>query len=803
MIQPPTVGMWSVSFVDINMTRFLSILFLACCTAFGATGTVKWATVLDDGGQMKICVEGLSTGGTYAFGLGSNNTITDSTAKLLLTVNSPGNNDPSGGSVSTNVTTRKIAGTAYYRKTFPNEAQAQEAETNVTDVVLWVMLSDFVAREDVLASVDIAAGFYTQGGNPNLAFSSASCTNESQLSLVQARPIPFWKMVPYQLVGNSITCKVAVAQYFGQLGRPVRAVEFWGVGTVSGATTAHGFATELTWFPDDLDATPIPVYAHILDCSGFTQGEPFRLHYKIHSWVGFALDTSDGVNTERDSDYGPLEMICNKNGTYNSGGFATLDPDNGNDGTGIVYSTEAAAYAGNKPYQTSGAAANAIGVYNNGLGTNTHQNGVILATNKGFTLWGTSLTSRSASRTWLTIKPRSDVPYGDVGGPWISGRLNSQTGNKTIKLKIEGIGLGWTSNDSPIDQGYGEVWLDRCWAGTNQGNAAFWVRFHTNLWVTRTKSYAWRVGLGNSVSQEKSFLKMWGNTFIRFGGMTNTSTWTPVVFAGNLIQPPAGEPQQYQFANDTDPLAINDPFFYGFNRMYGASADPAVYAMKVGINGNIQKGGALVQNVIEVSRHGSGIPFDIMASNKASEKCTNVLRWNNTTLGVTHDPFLIDAATNSAAAAVTAAWYSIKNNIDADLEMGADTKSATGIPGPPYNRWSLFYMVGSSGNTSAEIANGIFTPGGTINKWFNGLNFLDLSAGNVSQFRFVSNLSAYDGGGGSGNGNYRVQSHSPILTPGLAKDFLFKFDIEGNNRGAFDPPGAYSSANPKKGGFFF
>lgn len=755
-----------------------------------ANGDIQYGTVLHGGGQMQFSASGLSTNGTFAFGLTSTANLTNilesAFAKLLITVNSPGYNDDG----STNATSRTIFGTSSYRYTYPSQAYPYVLVTN-SAAVFWVNLSEPICSEDVVTSVTTLSGLYTQGGTPTAAYSSGTATNLSTLSVARARPLAMWADVPYQLVGGSYTCRVVAFQYFGRQGRSVRAVEFWGVGANSAAASAHVFVTSPTIDLTQNDPTPVEEWVGVVSNSAFTQGETIKYYFKIYPWIGVALDASDGVNTERDADYGPLYMKCNKSGTYNVGAFAAVDPTNGNDGTGTTYSTQAAAEAGN-PYATIGAAMTAAGAFNNSTyGTNSYQACTILLTNGTHNWWGATVTSRSASETWCIVTHRSDVAR---GSPALLTRSTSQTGNKTMKLKLDGIGIANTANSTLLDNGYGETWLNNVWIGTNTGSSAKISDFHTNIWVWHSTNFAWRVGLVNTISQAKSFVKIRGMTMYRGGGTTNTTTFSPALLIGCLIQPPASEPQQIQFANDNDILIPNDPCIWAFNRYYGA--DSLVYPFKLGIGTNILKGAAVVQNVIEASKSGAGIPFDVMYSDKENEVCTNFLSWHNTIIAVYHAPFVLSAYTN-----VTAAFYEDKNNLYGDWEVGADTKNSFTMPGPPYARWDQFYSVGSSGNASAEIANGVVIPGGATTLWFSGLNFFEQTIGNISRFYFVSNLSAYDSGGGAGSGNYRLQSRSPLVVANNER--ILAYDIEGIPRGGFDPPGAYASASPRKGGMFF
>ena len=65
---------------------------------------------------------------------------------------------------------------------------------------------------------------------------------------------------------------------------------------------------------------------------------------------------------------------------------------------------------------------------------------------------------------------------------------------------------------------------------------------------------------------------------------------------------------------------------------------------------------------------------------------------------------------------------------------------------------------------------------------------------------WVSNYST--SGTSAGSGNYSLSSSSSAINMGQ-RDWLLPYDLSGNARGRFDPPGAYSSASPRKGGGFF
>jgi len=66
-----------------------------------ATGTIKNLSIDSSGWILNVTVEGVSTGGTYAFGLGTNND--PSTSKIALTLTSEGYSNGSLGTKSRTV----------------------------------------------------------------------------------------------------------------------------------------------------------------------------------------------------------------------------------------------------------------------------------------------------------------------------------------------------------------------------------------------------------------------------------------------------------------------------------------------------------------------------------------------------------------------------------------------------------------------------------------------------------------------------------------------------------------------------
>jgi hypothetical protein len=121
------------------MTKFFTKIFLIgllliisfgfAGKTFAATGDITAVRIIKDtcsvgitcnGWVAEIDITGLATGGTYNFGMGTNNDPTN--AKIVFTLTSHGY-DTSGNATTI---TRTIYGTQWLRKAYPNNAVADE-----------------------------------------------------------------------------------------------------------------------------------------------------------------------------------------------------------------------------------------------------------------------------------------------------------------------------------------------------------------------------------------------------------------------------------------------------------------------------------------------------------------------------------------------------------------------------------------------------------------------------------------------------------------------------------------------------
>lgn len=257
-------------------TKLFTLLFavLLCqMTAFAATGDITAVTILGDsthnGFAASIVITGLSTGGTYAYGLGANNA--PSGAKIVFTVTSPGF-DSSGAATTVS---RTVYGTTCMRQTYQTSLGSNATnglstpcnppspqESGSSPVTVEVALSEFIYATDTVASVTIGSGFYTQAATPNNACAACvSVTNSS--TLVYPKPIGGRATIPNQLVGNSFL--VEWTAFANPHGYPVAGQTIAAVKTTCTDTHSHTSPTVTTTaaiastLPSVVDTLVIPV----------------------------------------------------------------------------------------------------------------------------------------------------------------------------------------------------------------------------------------------------------------------------------------------------------------------------------------------------------------------------------------------------------------------------------------------------------------------------------------------------------------------------------------------------------------
>lgn len=772
------------------MKRFLLIAALMLpVSLFGAAGDVTGVNVEANGWVLNLTCEAGTNGGFPSFGFGANNTITGN-EKVKLTVTSPGFDDNG----TSNTITRTIYGTKQLRLPYPLQA-TYDVITNDTagTVEIRLALSDWIYANDT-ATFSIASGLYTNG-----AISSGTASGTLTINSTQVHPkvIGNWTWPGFNLVTNTMRLRAVAFHRSAQEGRPVRCVKFYAMDAHSHAVT--NIVTTMRIDRTLPDAVPFGEYYYDMDVSSFTQGDKITCGFTAYPWIGDSGSVLDTLATGFvwPTPYpAPLTNWCNNSGTYGCT-RAIVDSASGSDTTGIAacdsyWATNQTPAA----FATIGRAFVAI------AGTNAAQysrteigGGVVYLAAGNHNYAGSSFSLANPATSWCNIEPAPGVSQ---WGAVIAAFGTDGRGLDDRDL-VKITGIKYSCSTSPHTRQ--NIWHDGCFIA--DATAATFFQTGTTVacgwWLTHCIVSNLTQGLKGYAANPLLVPLIRGNTLADFA--KEMSCYTVL---GNL-HPASAKGGAYSPVWDNVNYTNAWGIVYG-NRFLGmASGDGA--DMLLGPTAFTQTNGfVIVQNMWECKTNtgGTGPNFKIGSLNAASY--TNGIVWNNCFLGARNF-----YAYNDLGSAAAWRWqWSTKNNVFEDYNLKTDTHNDPGADGGRVGNWPVLFGVGTCGNVDLCTAD-IGAPTAFYNSesglgGFDGLStyvyYAANSATSSTNWPAWVDRKANDGiNDRPGGGNYKVQSKSPLVQ--VETEWLLPFDLEGNARGRFDPPGAYSSASPRKGGGFF
>lgn len=761
------------------MKRIVLALLLLSPRLIAAVGDITGVAVRSDGWSADVYISGLNTNGTYSYGLGANNALTGA-EKLKIALTSQGFDDT--GTATT--LPRTVVGTLRVRKPYPDNAAADE--TLDADVLrVRIALSDYVYSGDSNLTATLSAGLYTQGGTNSAAASSLSVTNSS--AVAYPKVIANWAWPGWQLLGATTDLRVVAFNRHAQSGRPVRAVKFTLIG---GGVTNSAVSIRPEIVRTHRDAVPVQEYVGRVSTTDFTNETIVTTHFAAYPWIGDAasvVDTSDAVYSNPTPMYARQTNVVDRLGTY---GYAVaVVATNGNDSTGAA--TTRAAFSTNTPpaaFRTINKAAKAIQGTNNTLYGRNQSEGIIYVQAGDYAWAGSANSVTGTGYTWLEI-----MPY-----PGIASRLWNLTNAVADKhvgaaTRTKVVGASVTSPVLVTFDVTDNLWLDDCAINSTAG-ALF---YQVNDWrITRSTIQSMSQGIRPYSTENMPPVLIRGNV------ISNTSAINLVyTVIGNysMSANSSGATWVDWFASQGPPMSV--PIF-AFNHLARGTNNNAA-ALKVGQGRTNVVGAAIVCNLFEQAGTATQPAFQVASddSTATTQTADNVILWHNTATGQRVNVAYCD----TLAATPSRALWSMRGNLFEDGNIKTDTFSTNGLR---IGNWPAVWGVGSSGNAWSENfsagAAGSFVPEFVgINSYLPALvQGTPVASGTnaVTWIRFVDRQS-YVGTGASaatGFGTYRLHSDSPISH--RESDWCLPFDLSGNSRGAGDPPGAYSSASPNKGG---
>lgn len=737
------------------MKRFLALaFFLFAGSVFAATGDIVSATIRSDGWSADIVISGLNVGGTYDFGLGTNNDPATGTPKVVFTVVSLGYD--STGAATTK--TRTIYGTHAVRKAYPNQASNDESFS--TNTTVRIALSDYVYAKDTTGAgnsgtaptVTILSGFYTYSGTPNNATTALTVTDSSTLAYPAS--IVQWDGIAGVRTADRVKADFYVAvnarHRFG-----VAAVRFDATGQTSSATTGSTVTTETA---TQRSATSLyaSAFRAQLAISGFTQAELISLRARVYPNIGDsgAVIDTDSYTTTLSEGQGRNKpvIVCDKNNALDS--IKYVSPTGSDSADGNTTST---------PYLTLGKARSVAGVNIVYLMAGTHL---------GF---GTVPTQTTANE-WCIVQPAPGESSSTVIFQIASSNYQARHNRLMFKgLKIRPVSTSaWQYGENTTNfLRYRDCIFDRNSIGRMSGGPPF-DGFAATYIENCTGDLGWYWYMEQYSTNRCAFLL---DGVVIDGASTGTSNtinsvWRMVACKSNngfCLKEPASN------SLTLDNIFIESNAFY----KCGNTGDTAfefskTVSLTVGLN--------FSNNVVEVVTNVAPL---IAISQYSTSSTNNVILWNNSTAGQRGNL----AQLYTAGGNQTHTNWSVRNNsigtntTTAAWETVGDTEESNNN-GALIGNYPIKYSVGWSNNTQPTFINA---------QLFNGLKTIQ-----GSQPAYVTDAS-YNGTA-AGGGDYHLATSSPAKT--LTTALLIPYDIAGAARSAVDAVGAYHYSIGNKGGFF-
>jgi hypothetical protein len=661
-----------------------------------------------------------------------------------------------------------VYGTSAIRRAYPNQTNYDMVSDGSGGMIIRVALSDYIYNTDSNITVSVAGGWYSN----NTAAVGVAVTN---LTTIPDPPTFLaWSDVPWQRITNTtMTSKAVGFNRSGNGSKPVACVRFVYLDQHGGAITNYQSSMSVDW--TTLSPVHAGEYIDTTSISSLTQGDLITRGITAYPLRG--TNYADAWSSTLHQPTGGLALttnLCDKNNALRNV-VAVVDITNGSDATGVVVSGPLNTNSPPAPFLSLLGASLAMVKSNTIINSRSNLTDCILYLKKGiYTNVNFTSSQGTNNSAWWTI---ALYPTNTVGDAAITnnGATSFYSSWKTHiqGLQIQGSGGGYSFRSIPY------LWLDQCdiasgsaaeWGNTLLGYAT-WnkvERGYTGLGFQQfsTENDPWPLVRGNTVLSQQAA----GGTFnaMPYCLMENKGPISPIFAGGTTVA-------------STDPAVV-------YNNLLENSTNLSTGLLNQQVT--ISNGMAFVQNVVEIATNLTGPAFSICSDGSSGTPMTNVLLWNNTVVGQRVNIFYNDNAANNP---IRIFGENIGNLYD-DFNTKSDDNITT-FNGARTNNWSEFNGVNWSGWYSVKAFAANF-----LGDW-NGINAIYNTNSTPSLLHFINDQS--NGNSSSttnGYGDYHLTTPSVVFAVKQNK-LMLPFDIEGYPRGLWDPPGAYSGGNPRRGDF--
>lgn len=665
---------------------------------------------------------------------------------------------------------------------------------DVSDVIAYGVLDDYVYGTDTITSATVFAGAYDNSSNASL---DAIITLTNSSTMVAPKPDVAWITPPHQLVrsGDSYRLELTAVHPYGEQGRMVAAVKYTAYDNSNVATSLTRTVTSMTQstilgttYGHAVPVFGVTVTQAEMASAGLTDGQ--------YSWRAEVFPFS-GVKWDSDSDgFGPTDTwsISTKSAGNNAKRIHfELDSDNSvaiyyakvdgvGAGTPAVSTTIATARA--NPYASINAAAAALNTANGSLKACV----IMIGGGVSLTGFGGSLdSSKTYGTVWLTI--RKDPNDGGVA------TINADTVTSAnricgLRTKFENVTIASSTaavidNAEPATSSAAathELWFDNCILtgnGTQQtlSRAGWFIIYNSSLTTTATMT-------GNS----RNAWHMLAASTITASGTNGHAICTALHALGNKFQAKATiSPPTSRYWNDNSQCVASA--IYGWNSWYncqqnviwtvncngsndgGTSAATLAYSVGASWVGN------LIESNVSTAKGGQ------ICADGVTTTCPRLYYLYNTSAGDGFNLLYNDTGT----AQVLKVGY-VRCSLSADRNFKNQYYDLVAANGNRTGNQSVRFGVAAKYNFVYGIGSfdAVASPKNQAGEYFEATSTFSGVAG------FTNDQSI--GVTGTGNGDYRpstVSAARGIIPPAA---HMLPFDLNGTTRGAEGCPGAFAGA---------
>lgn len=756
------------------------LLFILLCSlrAFGAVGDATGIEIATGGARIYPRISGLNSNGMFYNGFGTNNSITG-TQKLTLTVNAPGF---SLAGVSQRVD-RVIYGTKLERLLWPNDGTNNIA-TEGDGCIPGIWLSGYVDAGEIVTAT-AAAGYYavTNGSGTNAtAFTAQTVTNSSTQPyvVVLANWAPRTPRCA-KLTNNTVRLSVVAFHNSGRDRKPVQLVRVITTGLTSGLKTTNdatrmqvdvGFNSQAPYWNVYTNIGNISAGTFIVDVdlSGFTPLEILRHDFIAYPIIG---DLTAVVNTTLDTYPLGSPMPTQIRNLYDPNNahsrvVAVVSNLTGNDAAAVCATNGDPDSVFATPFLTIGAALIRCAASNNTFFGHNDTSGVIIYCIDATNYPGINITVTTVPTVAPIIRP-----YGGSNITLVR-RISADSTTHMKRVVFEDINTAWATTEIPFFN-YDYVKFVR---GNHTSVSTGPLQNCTNVFFIHGRVGSFAQGLRSVTTQ---------NTDFWLEGLDLKDFNQAIVDRVTIscVHPDTNGPS-YTISSGSSNTRANEGGirynnYFGGGRLSGNLYDTANY-------GVIQVGFADVQNVYEKALGGQ--PSGSISTGNTNG--TNIIRWHCLDEGGR----IADLCSFQDETNVV---WRLKYSFIGNVWSYPGQKNDAQPPGSTnrYGGWDQMNMVGGRGNF--YIRNFVTTATLSFRPEFAGMWTYEPSYTNVANFcRWINRKAALQGVNTEGGSNFRCFADAPQIIACIGFNSPLPFDIVGNARGEFSPPGPYSESDPRK-----